>query len=374
MGYSLNRAVPLAVIGFVAGAGFVILLRMLQSMDEVWHPQLGLVIGGLFAAVFFLWGIGALSPSMAGHHVQEPEEDEFGNELPVEDHHHVVETPASILSDQIWTIAFWTMILFIGLLFFAALPGGFGYTVSSDAAANANTNGFFPIDTGNGNTLYVSKLVAFIVFAAITMASLFGAAWLIARGFFSLNRGIKEAKAEGNRPLEPLFQPLGAGSAVAALTSGEGAPQIAAAVIQPPAAKPSAPMRQYSGFSEWAPAALFGSIGWIFGKLGQLVRFHLNMIFDEPTPAHKHTTAERLKSLVLFVVVIAILHVLFYEVLVGLVLPQPYWLRIVASFGSAVMVTLLIFRTKWVLFIIGRVARFSAWILRALPEFLFQRD
>lgn len=373
MGYSLNRAVPLAIIGFVAGAGFVILLRSLQSMDEVWNPQLGLVIGGLFAAVSFLWGIGALSPSMAGHHVQEPEEDEFGNELPVEDHHHADETPASILSEQIWTITFWTMILFACLLFFAALPGGFGYTVSSDAAANTNTNGFFPIDTGNGNTLYVSKLVAFILFAALTMVSLFGAAWLIARGFFSLNRGIKEVKAEGNQPLAPLFQALGAGSSVAALGSGEASPQTAVSVpvIE---AKPRAPQRVYNGFFDWFFAAIFGSIGWVFGKVGQFIRFNLNMIFDEPTPAHRHSNGQRLRSLVLVVVTVAILHVLFYEIFVGLVMAQPYVLRIIASFMSAVLVTLLIFRTKWVLFILGRIARFSAWVLRALPEFLFQRD
>src|SRR5687768_354932 len=139
MTYGLNRALPMTVIGFLLGAGFVILLRALQGMDEIWHAQIGLIVGGVVAAIFFLWGIGAFSSKMAEHHVPEPGEDEFGNELPVEDHHHE-DASGAVLTSTIWTVAFWTMVIFAGLLIFAALPGGFGYTVSADAAANANAN------------------------------------------------------------------------------------------------------------------------------------------------------------------------------------------------------------------------------------------
>ncbi|NOG50228.1 MAG: hypothetical protein HND48_12970 [Chloroflexi bacterium] len=143
MGYGLNRAVPMAVIGFVAGAGLVILLRALQHMDEVWDAQIGLIAAGFFGVVFFLWGIGGFSSKMAAHHVHEPGLDELGNEIEVaDDHHHEEEKPVAILSGQVWTVAMWTLALFAGLLLFASLPNGLGYTISGDPAANTNANAF----------------------------------------------------------------------------------------------------------------------------------------------------------------------------------------------------------------------------------------
>lgn len=376
MGYSMNRAVPMAILGFIVGAGFVILLRGLQQMDTLWDPQLGLMVGGVVATIFFIWGIGGMSAQMAAHHVAEPEDDEFGNELPVEDHHHDEETPVTLLGSQVWTVFFWVMVLFAGLFIFAALPGGFGYTLSSDPAANANANGFFPVDMGGGNTLYVSKLLAFILLVAFTMISLFGAAWLFARALTGLNQGITSAKAEGNQPLSPLFAtPLAAGVGVAALPSGDGnVAVVSAPVAAPEPAKPAAPPREYNGFFDWAFAALFGTIGWVFGSIGKLVRFHINMLLDEPTPADARSTGERFKRVALLVVLAFPLYIIFYEVAIGLVMPTPYWLRMVISFANVVLVLLLIFRTRWVLFIIGTVARFTARVLRGIPEFLFQRD
>lgn len=358
MVYSINRAFPLAVFGFVIGAGGVLLLRSLQNLDPVWSPQIGLVIGGLVASLFFLWGIGAYSSAMAAHHVPEPEEDEFGNELPVEDHHHDDETPTSILGNQVWTVAFWVMVLFIGLLFFASLPGGFGYTVSNDPAANTNANGFFEFNWF-GTQVYVSKLVAFILFVGFTIASLYVAAGLIARVFFSLNAGVKETQAVGNQPLQSIYAPLGAGSAVAALPSGETAAPVEAA---PEPAKKR-------------------------GLIGGFIHFVFSMLVDEPTPAHRRSTGERLSRVALLAVVFVVLYWLHYEALIGWIMPQtgemtvppgitfgPYMFRMFNAFMAALTITLLVLRTRWVIYIIGRVARFGAWVLRKLPEFLFQRD
>lgn len=359
MTYGLNRALPMTVIGFLLGAGFVILLRALQGMDEVWHAQIGLIVGGVVAAIFFLWGIGAYSSKMAEHHVPEPGEDEFGNELPVEDHHHHEEVPGAVLTSTIWTVAFWTMVIFAGLLIFAALPGGFGYTVSADAAANANANGYFPLQWANGETLFVSKLAAFIVFVAITMISLFGASWLIAKGLFSLNANIKEVKAVGNQPLTPLMS-LGSGSAaVAALPSGE--------------AVTLAPAPAYTPVKR--------------GPIGGFFHFIWSMLLDEPTPAHRRPTGQRIARLAVLFVTFAVLYWVFYEAAVGWIMPQtqpitvppgitfgPYVFRMLNSFMAVLLIVLLIFRTRWLLHIIGVVARFLARVLRGIPAFLFQRD
>lgn len=358
MTYGLNRALPMTVIGFLLGAGFVILLRSLQGMDEIWHAQIGLIVGGVVSAIFFLWGVGAFSPRMSEHHVPEPGEDEFGNELPVEDHHEE-EAPVAVLTSTIWTVAFWVMVIFAGLLIFAALPGGFGYTLSADAAANANSNGYFPVQWTNGETLYVSKLAAFIIFVAFTMLSLFGASWLIAKGLFSLNANIKEVKAVGNQPLTPLMS-LGSGSAaVAALPSGE--------------AVAAAPAPTYTPVKR--------------GLIGGFFYFIRSMLLDEPTPAHRRSSGERFRKVAILLAVMVVLYFVFYEVAIGLIMPQPsemtvppgivfgpYMFRIFNSIVSAVLIALLVLRTRWVLHIIGVVARFLARVLRGIPAFLFQRD
>jgi hypothetical protein len=310
MGYGMTRAVPMAIIGFVLGAALVVLIRALQSMTEVWNPQLGLTMGGIFATIFFVWGIGGLSGKMAGHHVHEPEEDEFGNEIAVDDHHHEEPTPFSILQEQIWSIAFWVSIVTMVVFFFAALPGGFGHVVSGDSAANTNMIGYFTLELPNGDVLVVSQLLAFILFVAFTMVSLLFTAWLIAQALFSLNRGVKTVKAEGNQPLNVLPEAASAGL----LTAGDGGE---AAVI--------------------AAAAPFN---W--------------------------------RKLLIAVVTGLVLYVLFYEALVGWIIKDEP-VRTVASVSNAILLPILIFYTKTVLWTVGRVARWTAKVLRALPAFLGQK-
>lgn len=368
MTYGLNRALPMTVIGFILGAGFVIVLRSLQQMDNVWDPQIGLIVGGLIATIFFLWGIGAYSPRMSEHHVPEPEEDEFGNEIAVDDHHHETETPGAILTSTVWTVAFWTMVIFGVLLIFSALPGGFGYTVSTDPAANANANGFFEFNWF-GTQVFVSKLAAFVVFVAITMFSLFVAAWVMAKGLISLNHGVREVKTVGNQPLTPLMA-IGPSGAVAALPSGEG-----------PAAVYTTPPRRVRRPENPGP------FGWTTWRGRQLLSFGKAMILDEPTPAHRRSTGERIRAIAIPLLVFIVLYWLFYEAAIGWIMPQtapitvppgitfgPYVFRILNSFVAVLLIVLLIFRTRWVLHIIGTVARFFARVLRGIPAFLFQRD
>lgn len=316
MGYGLNRAIPMSVIGFVAGAGLVILLRALQSMDEVWNAQIGLISAGFFGLVFFLWGIGSFSSKMAAHHVHEPEEDELGTEIEAVAEHHAEdheeeEKPLEVLSGQVWTVAMWVIVLFAGLLLFASLPNGLGYTVSADPAANTNANAFIEFNLF-GTTVQLSQLVALILFGVFTVASLLVAAGVIAYAFFGLNREIKTVQVVGNQPL--TAPALGSGVA-GALPAGEGA-----------------------------------------------------------ASAPRPTFIQRVRPIVIGIVLFAVLYVLFYEVAIGLVLAQPYWLRIILSVVNAAIFTLLILQPKQVLFAIGRIARFTARVLRGVPAFLFQRD
>ncbi len=309
MGYSMTRAIPMGIIGFVLGAAFVVLLRGLQQMDELWSAQLGLTIGGLFAAIFFLWGIGALSGKMAAHEVHEPEDDEFGNELPVEEHHHDDLTPVGILQEQIWSIAFWVSVVAIGAFAFAALPGGLGYTLSTDAAANANTNGYFAMEIPGGDVLVVSKIVVFVVFVVFTMISLFGASWLFSKALLGLTVGIKTVKAEGNQPLNVLPASSNAGL----LTAGEGGEAVAVA-------QPS------------------------FNR----------------------------RKLVIAIITGLVLLWLFYEALIGWIIKTSP-MREMLSISNAILLPILIFYTRQVLWAVGRVARWTAKVLRGLPAFLGQK-
>jgi hypothetical protein len=142
------------------------------------------------------------------------------------------------------------------------------------------------------------------------MVSLLFTAWLIAQALFSLNRGVKTVKAEGNQPLNVLPEAASAGL----LTAGDGGE---AAVI--------------------AAAAPFN---W--------------------------------RKLLIAVVTGLVLYVLFYEALVGWIIKDEP-VRTVASVSNAILLPILIFYTKTVLWTVGRVARWTAKVLRALPAFLGQK-
>jgi|GEM_PF-1979603 len=358
MGYSMTRAIPMGIIGFVLGAAFVVLLRGLQQMNEVWNTQLGLTMGGLFAAIFFLWGIGALSGKMAAHVIHEPEEDEFGNELPVEEHHHDEPTGAGILQEQVWAVAFWVSVVAIGAFAFAALPGGLGYTISTDAAANANNIGYFTMDLPGGNTVVVSQLLVFVIFVVFTMISLFGAAWLFSKALFGLNSGIKTVKVVGNQPLMPLLGT--ANSSAGLLASGEGVAEVSHPVtaVKAEATEPKSLL--------WA--LISAPFHWLRVALG----FIFKMLVDEADSEPKRTTLGRLSKILQLLITAFILYFLFYEALVGWIIKvEPD--RTMASLTSAIMIPLLIFRTRWILYIVGLSARFGVWLLRGLPNFLGQK-
>ncbi|MCU0474856.1 MAG: hypothetical protein MUC99_01860, partial [Anaerolineae bacterium] len=171
------------------------------------------------------------------------------------------------------------------------------------------TIGYFTFVLPNGDEVVVSQLVAFVLFVVFTMGSLLVTAWLIAKGLTALNRGVKTAKVVGNQPLNALPEATPAGL----LTAGDGAE--AAAVAKP-------------------------AFDW--------------------------------RRLVIAIVTGLVLYQLFWHALVGWIIPgEP--IRTVASAVNAVLLPILIFYTKRVLWTIGYVARGVAWLLRGLPSFLGQK-
>lgn len=219
MGPGLPRAVPMALMGFLLGAVFVIALRAAQSMDPIWDAQLGLLMAGFLGTVFFVWGIGAFNSKLSEHHAVEPDDDVDETALAlIEQQHHEEEEaelerqPVRMLTGQIWQIAFWTLLLFAIILAFAALPRGFSIRTSNDPAANSNSIGMVPFYppfsdqpiTMNGEVVLFSEFAIFIAFSFFTLFSLAVIGGAVALGFFALSRGVTTVKAAGNVPLYAL--------------------------------------------------------------------------------------------------------------------------------------------------------------------------
>jgi hypothetical protein len=197
----LTRAVPMGLLGFLLGAAFVILLRALQSMDPVWDAQIGMMMGGFISLVFFVWGMGAFNPELSAHHAEEPPEGEE-TALVVHDDHHAHDadygtdqpddTPTRVLTGQVWTVTFWTLIVFLIIGAVAATPNLFALTISHDPAATPNAIGYFTLDLGGGNVLVVSQLVALIGLTIFTLLSLLVAGGIISAIMLLLSNGVTQ--------------------------------------------------------------------------------------------------------------------------------------------------------------------------------------
>lgn len=324
---SLIRAVPMGVLGFLFGAGLVIGLRALQSMDPLWSPEIGLIFAGFMSLFFFLWGIGAFNASLGEHHVHEPEGDDVTAlvEAHVDHEHEGEEDPHKdregdtiriIMGDYLWQISFWLVLLIVVVAIFVVWPNGLAYTTSSNPSATANEVGFLTVDMGNGETLFISQLAAFLGFTVFTLASLIFGAWLMALAFSSLGKQVKEAQAA-----EPV--PFGTAPALAA-TAGEAPDSADSAVTEEASAGAGMP------------------------------------------PVLRNVILPLVRDVIVFLV----LYWLFYNALIGWILPTPEIQRVGLSLVNAILFTLLIFHLPQVLRVIGMVSRWTARQLRRLPASL----
>lgn len=175
----------MGVIGFLAGALLVIIIRALQSLTPLWDPGVGIVFGTFFSAGFFIWGIGGFDPRMSVH----GDEHEHDAEA-----HGAVEpnTPLTLLGYSMWQVVFATLVMLLVLGAAAWLGPALILTDEPDASFNAV--GMVPMEL-LGQEVLVSQLVIFVVFILVAFLSLGLVAGAIGFIINFLNRQLVETKA-----------------------------------------------------------------------------------------------------------------------------------------------------------------------------------
>lgn len=197
----ISRAVVMAIEGFMFGALLVIIVRGLQSLDPIWDGGVGIVFMAIFAAAFFVWGVGAFDPSMSVH----------GEEHAEEEHAEAEEagTPGTLLGTDLWRVAFFTVVVLVVLFGVATIPNFFTLQTVGAPEGNAAAVGYvqMPLPFG-GPEITVSYLVLLGAFIIFTFLSLAAAAGAIGLAMYFLSRGVAETKgepsAEDRTPPYPL--------------------------------------------------------------------------------------------------------------------------------------------------------------------------
>lgn len=204
----LTRAVPMGILGFIAGALFVVIVRALQGLDPIWDQQIGIIIASFTTAGAFVWGMGAFNPKMNEHpheppseygliladqaeHAEGEDEDDLLKEYPV----------GSLVGWSIWQVSFWSILLLIVLFSIASLLGIFTLQQTADPEAATEAIGTFTADLPLVGEVVLSQLTAFAALIIFTLLSLAVAAGLIAAAFVALSGGVTVAKASDNVPL-----------------------------------------------------------------------------------------------------------------------------------------------------------------------------
>jgi hypothetical protein len=355
----------LGIVGFLLGAALVLLIRGLQSMDPVWDAEIGLIGAMLISTILFLLGMGAFSREMGQHHVEAHYDDEIGeivveglHEEHAEDPQHP-EPPRRVLTGQVWQIAFWTTVLFVVIFGFASINFSPALTVSNDPGANANAIGYFTMEIA-GREVVVSQLVAFLIFAAITLGTLALIGLLIGNTFYSLSRNVAVVKAAGNVPLNALP----AASTAGLLTAGEGArvgaPPFAARSVSNKARAFVAPNMAY--FLLIYPNVVLGLatfgingdnvvIQLVLAALISLILTLLLLNLFPGDPARQKTVSPLRVVALGFVVLVALVAIL--SVIVNLSIEAASWLYVPAEPVAANLPLLMaIFLTPFVLDVI----------------------
>jgi hypothetical protein len=342
----LTRAVPAGILGFLLGAALVYVMRTLQQVDPVWNPGVGLVIGALFSAGFFVWGIGAFNPrlSLHGEAAEEALKEAEATEPP----------PTETLSRSIWQITTLLIVIMLVLGAFAFLPGGLTLTITRDPLASRTAFGTFTVDLGGGRTIEVGEFVVFIVFVIIMIVSLLLVAGFLGWLFTWLNRSIKEAEATAKARPKPapalataeIAGELPSGLAETGRRVRKELPDLRAGDITPPY-----PRRG-------------GLLAWILWLILIPIKIFITFVRPaDPTPINW------VRSLVIFGIVFIVLYLFFYYVAIGLIFPTIPNLALLSAI-NALLIAFLLLRPKYVLQFNGMVARMLARALRTVPDAL----
>lgn len=359
----LARAVPMGIIGLIAGLLFVIVLRALQSVEPVWDAQLGFVVGAFSASFAFAWGMGAIDKRMS-QHPHEPEVDkETGLILyePKEEHGEDMDAeaqqtpPGRVLSFSIWQVSYWQILLFVGLFAFATLPTGLNLQTTRNAGGNTAAIGYFEFTLPfTETTVTVSQLTLFAFFVFFTLASLYGIAWIIGRTFLALSKNVSESRTAPNAVGRYSFAPEGEKSRKVPMFI-----QLVVLVVI------------YGVFIVVGYSFLFGEF-LLFFKDPEIIRVMMTGVFTLLIGSivyYAILKTEFSKTLIMIGVLysaIFLTYLISYHILVGFVLYSPdwVWMRILASAGNAVGLGLLIFYLVYPKKVNGWVGRTAQNLLK----------
>ena len=194
-----GRALPMGILGFLAGMGLLVIVRYLQSLQPYMEPQLGIVLGTTLAAAGFIYGMGAFDPQMNTHahepeggeeeHIHDEAEDEAEGE------------PSGVLGGWLWLSSSLLVLLLIAIAAFALLPEGPGLRISGDPLADFATIGVVQLHLGDA-TFEMTQLTLLLAFAVFMFLSLALAAGGMGLLIHALNRGVKTVAEVQHTPFQ----------------------------------------------------------------------------------------------------------------------------------------------------------------------------
>ncbi|MCY4023401.1 MAG: hypothetical protein OXF32_08120 [Anaerolineaceae bacterium] len=400
-----GRALPMGILGFLAGMGLLVVIRYLQSLQPYMEPQLGIVLGTALAAAGFIYGMGAFDPLM-NTHAHEPEEGE-------EEHAHEAaddeaeDDPDRVLGGWLWLSSSLLILLLVVIAAFALLPDGPGLRISGDPLADFASIGVVQLHVGEATfeMTQLTLLVAFTLFMFLSLAIAAGALGLL---MHALHNGVKTVGDTGHTPLQTeLLSGDVAGSTPALLRQGILVAAVVAVfaaldrLVGTPVTNEFVTLSFFIGAAAvftWS-LLLLGLVirvvarqlhwAWVIRALVILtvVGLTLNVIdfvviwlivsqFNPTTAAIFNLVlllalaATGMRAALWFTIVSGILLPLFYFVLIGLVVPFAPPLLFGISAGNALMITALVLRPKFLKDWLGRGAGWAAIQLRRLPNAL----
>ena len=398
-----GRALPMGILGFLAGMGLLVVVRYLQSLQPYMDPQLGIVFGTALAAVGFIYGMGAFDPQM-NLHAHEPAEGE-------EDHAHEAAAdeadaePGKVLGGWLWLLSSLLVLLLIVIAFFALLPDGPGLRISGDPLADFASIGVVQLELGalSLEMTQLTLLVAFTIFMFLSLAVAAGAIGLL---MHVLDRGVKTTSVVEHTPLQQ--------EALSATTTDGNQALLRQGVIVAFVVAVFALLDRLAGTpitNEFVTLSFFlgaaALFTWSFLLLGLLIKvvarqthwawviralviltsvgLTLNVIdfaliwlvlsqFAPTTAAIFNLilllalAATGMRSSLWYSLAAGILLPLFYFVLIGLVLAFAPPLLFGISAGNALMIPALVMRPQFLKDWLGRGAGWAALQLRRLPN------
>ncbi|MCE2488357.1 MAG: hypothetical protein J4G17_00080 [Anaerolineae bacterium] len=398
-----GRALPMGILGFLAGMGLLVLIRYLQSLQPYMEPQLGIVLGTALAAAGFIYGMGAFDPLM-NTHAHEPEEGE-------EEHAHkeaeeeAEDDPDRVLGGWLWLSSSLLILLLIVIAAFALLPDGPGLRISGDPLADFASIGVVQLQLGDATfeMTQLTLLVAFVIFMFLSLAIAAGAIGLL---MHTLHNGLTIVSDVGHTPLqrEPLSGDA-TGDTPALLRQGILVAAVVAVFAALDRLAGTPVTNEFVTLSFFIGAAAVFT--WSLLLLGLVIRIvarqlhwawviralviltvagvTLNVIdfvviwlvvsqFNPTTAAVFNLVlllalaATGMRAALWFSIVSGILLPLFYFVLIGLVVPFAPPLLFGISAGNALLITALVLRPKFLKDWLGRGAGWAAIQLRRLPN------